>query len=174
RYLEIDSVARERVWFALHRSGIKIAYPIIEQHQYSAGPLVPPSRKEDIETVLARVDLFTALTAGERDRLASGARERRYAPGEITVGQGDVSSSMFVIELGRAGVTIHGAAGDSRRLATLEPGSAFGEISLLTGEPRTATVRAVTEVTAIEIQKDTLCPILEANPALCETFDAVI
>ena len=81
---------------------------------------------------------------------------------------------MFVMETGRAAVTIHGVAGDSRRLATLDPGSAFGEISLLTGEPRTATVRAVTEVTAIEIDKETLGPVLEENPALCEMFDAII
>ena len=39
RYLEVDSGARERVWYALHRAGIKIAYPIVEQHQYAAGPL---------------------------------------------------------------------------------------------------------------------------------------
>jgi CRP-like cAMP-binding protein len=90
------------------------------------------------------------------------------------VREGDTTSSMFVLESGRATVTIHADLADSRRLATLEPGAAFGEISLLTGEPRTATVRALTEVTAIEIDKDTLCPILERNPMLCETFDAVI
>jgi small-conductance mechanosensitive channel len=173
KYLEVDSAARERVWYALHRAGIKIAYPIIEQHQYM-GPLVAPSREEAIEDVLARVDLFAALSPAERSRLASGARERRFGPGEMIVREGDATSSMFVIELGRATVTIHGAGGDSRGLAIFQPGAAFGEISLLTGEPRTATVRALTEVTAIEIDKDTLCPVLEDNPALCKTFDAVI
>jgi small-conductance mechanosensitive channel/CRP-like cAMP-binding protein len=174
RYLEVDSAARERVWYALHRAGIKIAYPIVEQHQYQAGPLARPSRQEAIEDVLARVDLFASLTPAERARLGSGARERRYAPGEFIVREGDRTSSMFVMESGRAAVSLHGAAGDSRRLATFEPGAAFGEISLLTGEPRTATVRALTEVTAIEIDKDTLCPLLEENPTLCEIFDAVI
>jgi small-conductance mechanosensitive channel/CRP-like cAMP-binding protein len=173
-YLEVDSSARERVWYALHRAGIKIAYPIIEQHQYAAGPLAKPSRKEAIEDVLARVDLFATLTPAELGRLASGARERRYAPGEFIVREGDTTSSMFVIEAGRATVTIHGGSGSSRGLAMFEPGGAFGEISLLTGEPRSATVRALTEVTAIEIDKDTLCPVLEDNPKLCETFDAVI
>ena len=81
---------------------------------------------------------------------------------------------MFVIEAGRATVTIHGVGGDSRGIAMLDAGAAFGEISLLTGEPRTATVRALTEVTAIQIDKDTLSPVLEDNPALCDTFDAVI
>lgn len=174
RHLEIDSAARERVWYALHRAGIKIPYPIVEQHQYAAGALGKPLRKEAIEDVLARIDLFGSLSAAERERLASGARERRYAPGEMIVREGDSTSSMFVIEAGRAAVSIHGPAGVSRSLATLEPGAALGEISLLTGEPRTATVRALTEVTAIEIDKRTLGPILEESPGLCERFDAVI
>ena len=174
RYLEVDSAARERAWYALHRAGIKIAYPIIEQHQYAAGPLLAPSRKEAIEDVLARVDLFGALSATERGRLGTTARERRFAPGEFIVREGDPTSSMFVMEAGRAAVTIHGVSGESRRLAVLDPGAAFGEISLLTGEPRTATVRALTEVTAIEIDKETLGPVLEENPDLCGMFDAII
>ncbi len=173
-YLEIDSAVRERVWFALHRAGIQIPYPTAVQHQYMAGPLSGPERHASIEDVLARVDLFAPLSAGELDGLASGARERRYAPGELIVREGDETSSMFVVERGRAAVSIHGAAGDTRTLATLEPGAAFGEISLLTGERRTATVRAVTEVLALEIGKDTLGPIVESNPTLCEAFDAVI
>ena len=174
RYLEVDSAARERAWYALHRAGIKIAYPIIEQHQYAAGPLLTPSRKEAIEDVLARVDLFDALSATERGRLGTTARERRFGPDEFIVREGDTTSSMFVMESGRAAVTIHGAAGESRRLAILDPGAAFGEISLLTGEPRTATVRAVTEVIAIEIDKETLGPVLEENPSLCGMFDEII
>jgi small-conductance mechanosensitive channel len=174
KYLEVDSAARERVWYALHRAGIKMALPIIEQHQYAAGPLGRPSRKDAIEPALGRVDLFATLTQAELSRLASGAAERRFGPDEFMVREGDATSSMFVIESGRAAVTIHGAAGDSRGIAMLDPGAHFGEISLLTGGPRTATVRALTEVVAIEINKDTLLPVLEENPSLCETFDAVI
>jgi len=175
KYLEVDSAVRERVWYALHRAGIKMALPIIEQHQYAAGPLGRPSRKEAIEPVLGRVDLFATLTQAELGRVASGAAERRFGPDEFMVREGDATtSSMFVIESGRAAVTIHGASGDSRGIAMLDPGAHFGEISLLTGEPRTATVRALTEVVAIEINKDTLLPVLEDNPSLCETFDAVI
>lgn len=174
RYLEIDSQVRERVWYALERANLKIAYPLVRQHQWSAGPLVRPSRRETIAEALNRVDLFRPLTPEERERLVEGACERRYASGEIIVREGERTSSMFLLESGRAGVTIHGAAGDSRKLAVLEPGAAFGEISLLTGEPRTATVRALTESALIEIDKETLGPILESNPALCEELDAMI
>lgn len=74
---------------------------------------------------------------------------------------------MFVVESGRLGVSVHGKVGQSQRLAVLEQGAAFGEISLLTGDPRSATVRALTEATLLEIDKSTLSPILRENPSIC-------
>ncbi len=74
---------------------------------------------------------------------------------------------MFIVESGRLGVSVHGKVGQSQRLAVLEEGAAFGEISLLTGDPRTATVRALTESTLLEIDKSTLSPILRENPSIC-------
>jgi CRP-like cAMP-binding protein len=59
-------------------------------------------------------------------------------------------------------------------VAVLEPGSAFGEISLLTGEPRIATVRALTEATLVEIDKATLAPLLEASPSLAEKLETIL
>jgi CRP-like cAMP-binding protein len=56
----------------------------------------------------------------------------------------------------------------------LDPGSAFGEISLLTGEPRTATVRSLTESRLVEIDKETLAPVLEGNPALVEALEGIM
>ena len=73
---------------------------------------------------------------------------------------------MFVVETGRLGVSAHGTVGQSQKLAVLEPGSAFGEISLLTGDVRSATVRALTVATLVEIEKSTLAPILRENPSI--------
>ena len=98
----------------------------------------------------------------------------RFAEGETVVREGDTGSSMFLIAAGRAGVSVHGDVGTSRKVAVLDPGAAFGEISLLTGEPRLATVRAITEATLVEIDKATLAPVLVANPSLVEKLDAVI
>ena len=173
-YLEIDSIVRERVWYAVHRAGLHIPIPFIRQYQYQAGSLAPEPRGSAIEPVVRELDLFAPLSDAERGRIADAAAERRYAPGEIIVREGDRTSSMFVVASGRAGVSIHGAGGDTRPLAVLEVGSAFGEISLLTGEPRTATVRAVTETVLVEIDKATLEPILRENPALCQELEKVI
>lgn len=167
RFLELDSQIRERVWYRLDREKIRIAFPLIRQWQWSAGTLTTPSRREAIESAISNVDLFALLSDEARGRVADGARERRFAAGETIVREGDQGSSMFVIESGRLGVSVHGKVGQSQRLAVLEEGAAFGEISLLTGDPRTATVHALTEATLLEIDKSTLSPILRENPSIC-------
>ncbi|PYQ36549.1 MAG: hypothetical protein DMF55_04650 [Acidobacteria bacterium] len=166
KFLDLDSQIHERVWYRLDREGIRIAFPLIRQWQYSAGTLTAASRREAVESAIASVDLFALLSDDAKGRVADGARERRFAAGETVVKEGDRGSSMFVVESGRLGVSAHGTVGQSQRLAVLEPGTPFGEISLLTGDPRTATVRALTEATLLEIDKSTLLPILRENPSI--------
>ena len=174
RFLEIDSKVRERVWYKLHREGLQIAYPLVRQHQYAAGPLTHPSDVDAVHSAIAANDLFAPLTPAERLKISAGARPRRFGDGEIVVQEGDTTSSMFLIAEGRVGISARGDRGASQKLAVLESGAAFGEFSLLTGEPRTATVRAVTEATLIEIDKATLAPVLEANPSLVEKLDTIV
>jgi CRP-like cAMP-binding protein len=162
------------VWYALDRARLPLAYPLARQHQYTAGPLPHRSRLDEIAAAMDRIELFGPLSSDERRRIAQGAHERRYAAGEIIVREGDRTSSMFVIDRGRAAVTVHGEGGQSRKIAVLEPGAAFGEISLLTGEPRNATVRALIETAVIEIGKETLAPVLESAPGLCEALEATM
>ena len=174
RYLEVDSQVHERVWYALDRAQLPIAYPVIRQHQYAAGRLERPSRQPMIAAAIGGAALFARLSDEQRQRLVGSTRERRYAPGETIVSEGDRGSSMFLIENGSVAVSIKGATGESHELTVLAAGAAFGEISLLTGDPRTATVRAETETTLVEIEKDSLAPILREHPALVSTLEATM
>lgn len=173
RFHEIDDLVSERVWYQLERTGLAFAYPVIRQHQYAAGPLRVPTFASVTPEAL-RGELFAPLSADERKQLASGARRRRFGPGEVVVREGDSTSSMFLIESGLVGISARNESGGSQKVAILESGAAFGEISLLTGEPRLATAKAATEATLIEIDKDTLAPLLVANPSLVEKLDAII
>lgn len=166
KFLDLDSQIHERVWYRLDRQGIRIAFPLIRQWQWSAGALTATDRRASIEAAISSVDLFALLSDDARSRVAVGARERRFAAGETIVREGDRGSSMFIVEAGKLGVSAHGTVGESQRLAVLEAGTAFGEISLLTGDARTATVRALTEATLLEIDKSTLAPILRENPSI--------
>lgn len=173
-WVETDSIVRERVWYALHRAGLQVPFPLIRQYQFAGGAVPTEKPGAVIGPAVHELDLFAPLSDAERAKVAEGAVPRRYAPGEIIVREGDLTSSMFVVASGRAGVSVTTAGGESRVLAELEPGTAFGEISLLTGEPRTATVRALNETLVVEIRKETLQPILRENPALCLAIEAVI
>jgi small-conductance mechanosensitive channel/CRP-like cAMP-binding protein len=174
RYLEVDGKVRERVWYRLAREKIAIAYPVIRQHQYAAGPLPRAPEIVSVSQVIERNPLFAPLSDDERAVLAQGATPHRYAEGEIIVREGDQTSSMFLIVEGRCAVSARGDGISSQRVAVLEGDRAFGEISLLTGEPRIATVRALTAATLVEIDKETLAPLLEANPSLVEKLGDII
>jgi small-conductance mechanosensitive channel/CRP-like cAMP-binding protein len=174
RYIEIDSEVRQRVWYALSREEVAFAYPIIRQHQFAAGPLRVADTSSPIRAAIEASDLFRPLSAAERDALAAGARLLRFGAGETVVREGDAGESMFLLADGRVGVSAHGRSDESQSVALLESGSAFGEISLLTGEPRLATVRTLEETVLVEIDKATFAPILEKNPSLVGELDAVV
>ncbi len=174
RYLELDSQMHERVWYALSRANLPIAYNVIRQHQYRAPDLKPPDRRPAIVAAVETAALFARIPQDQRQRLVDNCRERRYSPGETIVKEGERSSSMFLIESGSVAVSIQGATGESRKLTVLDAGASFGEISLLTGDPRTATVRAVAETTLVEIEKESLAPILREHPQLVQELEATM
>jgi small-conductance mechanosensitive channel len=174
RFHDLDSQVMERVWYRLQRAGLSIAYPLIRQHQYAAGPLRPALPTPVTPEAIERSEIFAPLSPDERLQLARGARRKRFTEGEVVVREGDTTSSMFLIESGLVAISVKAEAVASQKVAILEPGAGFGEISLLTGEPRLATARAATEATLIEIDKDTLAPLLRANPSLVEKLDAII
>ncbi len=174
RFQEIDADVRERVWYGLEREGLAMAYPVIRQHQYAAGPLPRPDASRAVRSAVEASELFEPLSSEERATLAAGARLLRFADGETVVREGEPGASMFLIAQGRVGISAHGVAVESQPVALLGTGSAFGEISLLTGEPRLATVRTTAESVLIEIDKATLAPILQANHSLVDKLDAIV
>jgi CRP/FNR family transcriptional regulator len=87
--------------------------------------------------VLKKVDLFSGLDDKEAGKLAPLFKERDYSSGDVIAEEGKHGVGFFVIESGRAKVTVHG---EERR--TIGPGSYFGEVALIDDGPRTATVTA--------------------------------
>src|SRR6266508_1238801 len=75
-YLDVDSQVHERVWYALSRAGLAIAYPVIRQHQYAAGKLDRPDRRPAIAEAIEKAALFARLPGDQRQRIANRARRR--------------------------------------------------------------------------------------------------
>lgn len=161
---------RSYIYYAFRRHHIMIPYPIqVEYHHavvdQAAAP--PPPRAD----VLNGVDVLAPLTEAQRTQLLRAARHSVYAAGETIVREGDQGTSMFVVLRGEAVVKLRGADGE---VARLQEGAFFGEMSLLTGEPRTATVIAATDCDALEIDADAFRTVVLGDPAIVEAVTTAV
>jgi small-conductance mechanosensitive channel/CRP-like cAMP-binding protein len=170
----VDDAARDQVrtcvYYAFRRNNIEIPWPI--RVNYTA-PDVPAglASADDRQAFIDAVDIFGPLAAADRARLAAAARERLYGAGQTIVRQQDVGDSMFVIGRGRVRVTIEPA---QTEVATLPAGSYIGEMSLLTGQPRTATVSAIDDCLLLEISAPDFRQIALAQPRVLEQVTAAV
>jgi len=165
----IDADIRKAVWYALRRNEISFATPIRAYQQYmqpSAGGADTLSA-EEVDALLRDVDILSPLPDAAHATIAAAAKVHFYSRGEAVMRSGAAGDSMFVIHSGSVSVRL---PDDSERgwheVAELGPGSVVGEMALLTGETRTADVVASSDVVTVEIGKESLEPVLHANPDL--------
>jgi CRP-like cAMP-binding protein len=110
---------------------------------------------------LQRVPLFAELEQAELQSLCDVMHEHTFSAGENVTIEGASSDAFFVVERGQADVTV---AGEPRQ--TLNPGDYFGEIALLQGGERTATVTATTDLRCYVLTPPDFRTLVEGNPAI--------
>jgi CRP/FNR family transcriptional regulator, cyclic AMP receptor protein len=123
-----------------------------------------PIHRPEVE-LLSRVPLFETLSRTHLGRVASLAEEATYHAGRVIVKRGDPGRAFYVIVDGRAKV-VKGKIVTARGEAELGPGDFFGELSLLDGDPRVATVVAATTLRAIRIERAAFRRLLREEPDL--------
>ncbi len=128
----------------------------------------------EIVQLLEQVAVFSVLTDEEREQLAKRARVVAYGGGEFIVRQREPGRSLFIIHSGVCEVFVGDQLGYRKRVARTQRGGFFGEMSLLTGEPHTATVRAVEDTTLVVIDKRIFASILEANSEISKELGKVL
>jgi len=174
KYPDTDALIRQRIWYVFSRERIDFAYPTRTVH--IAEKKEEATLVEYVNTVsekLQQVPLFVPLEEEELERLAKASTTRIYAPGEAIVRRGQEGNSMFVIVRGSVKVQI--PENDYQKtINTLKSNDFFGEMSLLTGQPRTANVIAEEETEVIQIKKTGIRPLFEANPALMTSICSII
>lgn len=114
--------------------------------------------------------LFTAFPEGALEAILASTQLRSYDEGDIIVTEGEQGSSLFLIVSGEVKVFTRGEHGEHVPLAELGAGDFFGEVSLLTGRPRTATITAKSEITAIELARDDVDDITASHPGVLEVL----
>lgn len=161
---EITDQVLTRAYAALARAGMEIPFPQRTVHIRRAEPV------EETETprrqALADCALFSGLPGEALERLAAHSRWLRFAPGEAVVREGESSRAMYLIARGKATVF----QGD-KALATLGEGDVFGEIAFLTGQNRSATVRAAGELHVVEMDGNAMRALLESRQDLASELE---
>jgi small-conductance mechanosensitive channel/CRP-like cAMP-binding protein len=170
----VDDPARDQVrtcvYYAFRRAGIEIPWPIEVQYRGPV-PSLDVASGDERQAFIDAVDLFQPLAEADRLRLAAAARERIFGAGQTVVRQHETGDSMFVIGRGRVRVSIEPA---NTEVAVLKAGDYFGEMSLLTGQPRTANVTALDECVLLEISAIDFRQIALAQPAVLEHVTAAV
>lgn len=170
-----DNTARDQVrtniWYTFKRHAIEIPYPI--QVEYSREEKGPRSaeRLQALADRLGAIDLFSGLDDIERARLAEVCPEHLYGEHERIVQQGDAGRSMFIVLDGRVRVTIEPSG---QEVAVTPAGGFFGEMSMLTGDPRTATVTAMDDAVLLEIDADRFRELAVRRPGLVEHVSGIV
>ncbi len=159
-----------RVWEHLRWAGISFAFPQRNVHLYDK-----EERDEQeslaVSELLQQIDLFVTLQDEEKELLASQLEQRRVRAGQRIVEQGAEGQSLYVIAEGLLEVRVmFENDGVEHKVAQVGPGDFFGEMSLLTGAPRSASVITLTDVIVYKIEKVHIEPILKARPLIAESL----
>ncbi len=174
KHNDTDALIRERIWYVFQREKIPFSSPSLNIHQQDSLPEAAPEEIVNTNTEhLNRVPIFAPLSDDETEQLANASTSRVYAPGEAIVRKGKEGNSMFVILKGSVKVQIP-ENNYQKTVNQLGQNDFFGEMSLLTGEPRSASVIAEEETEVLQIKKEALKPIFERNPDLVKTICELI
>lgn len=169
--LSFADALNSRAWYAFSRAGISFPFPTRTVNLHQAADATRERRASDlarVEALLGSVDLFAQLGPEALRALAQGAARQHHDAGERLVREGEEADSLYLLESGRVAVRKETPGAAPLELARLGPGELFGEASLLTGEPRMASVVALEGCEVIVIGRAALAPILSADPSLAE------
>jgi small-conductance mechanosensitive channel/CRP-like cAMP-binding protein len=129
----------------------------------------------EIRDALCHVALFrNALSHDELEALAKRCKPSELPRGTVLMRQGEAAGSMFVILEGAASVSLAEAGREPHEVAISATGDVAGEMSLMTGSPRSATVTALTRMRVLEITKEAIEELLSRTPELLERFSHVL
>ena len=171
-YPTIESHVLKRVWYHFKREKIEIPFPIREIYHHgeeTAGVTLT----EDVHR-LKDIEFLQVLSDEQLSELAQRLGRQIFAPGETICRQGEPGEAFYIIKDGQIEVSTADGQGRSVPIRKMAAGDFFGEMSLLTGEPRSATVTALKETDVLVMNKEDMRCMLEENSQLAEHMSRVL
>ena len=162
------------IWYVFKRYNLTIPWPIKNVYNREEEELTVEEQVDSITDLLRQVDIFAPLRHNQVEMLAHGLAPKYFGRGEILVKQGDEGNSFFVIEGGRVEIlVIPEGSSTEASVAVLGPRNFFGEMSLLAGDRRNATVKAIEDVRVVIIDKDAFGGIIRENPEVAAEMASI-
>ena len=173
-----SSAVRVRVYVALKRAGIPLAVP---------GQAIwvsmddPEHRERKVQrelqhrvAALEQIEMFSRLQPEDRQLLAEGMRPAPFGRGEIITRQDSAAHWLYVLSKGECEVRVRGEGGAEKLVARIASPTVFGEMGVMTGDRRTASVVAATEVECYRIDKDVFRSVMRTRPEMAELMSQVM
>jgi cAMP-dependent protein kinase regulator len=128
-------------------------------------------KKRVFARLLVLSPLFSSLKESDRNELVDAFTLRQFKAGEVVIAEGDESDSLFMIKSGRVEVSTQQPGSGKLDLAELKEGDFFGEVAVITGKPRTATVSSLSDLELMELSKKDLMSCFNKYPKVKEILD---
>lgn len=160
-YNDVCDAIRTNIWYEFKRQQISIPFPIRTLH-LQRGPKRMGDARAEARAILRSEALFDCMNEEQLENVLHNSQVHRYGRGERLIQEGDEGDSMFVMLRGSAAVSV-ARNGTSIRVGAMRQGDCFGEFSLLTGEPRSATIRAENDCEVLEIGKTVMAEVLRES-----------
>jgi len=164
-----QDAVRTRIYYEFRRRNIEIPWPIQIQYDRVEPPMDSPERRDRFAKQVAGVPVLARLPEDAHRALAADARELLFADSEVIVREGDAGASLFLVLAGSVAITV---GPEQREVAITKSGGYFGEMSLLTGDPRTATVTARGHCTVLEITAEAFRAYVQRHPEVIDELAA--
>jgi small-conductance mechanosensitive channel/CRP-like cAMP-binding protein len=164
------------LWYALRRKSIEIPYPI-RTLRNGREPGITPGAEEfeqEILSELRQVDFLRDLRDEELQLLLQGVTLLKFGAGETIVREGDPGDSLYIIRSGEVEVAAQANGAHEVHLRNLARPAFFGEMALMTGEPRNATIRARTDAELLELSREGFIELFKSHPASATKIGEII
>ena len=173
-----DSDVRVHILATLQRNGIRLATDdhtihLVEEGAKHRAEVEGREMQRRLRAINA-IELFARLADSEKQYLAQRLTKAPFARGDIITRQGAIAHWLYIMVSGEAEAWWQPPEGPRRLLEKRGPGSVFGEIGLMTGAPRRATVIASTDVETYRLDKEGFQAIIEQRPELADSLSGIL
>jgi len=167
----VKTEINSRIWYAFRRNNVEIPFPMRVNY---ARQEKKHFETEIIMNSLKDIEFLSPINYDELRNIAAYSSFETFGTGETIVKQGDTGDTFYLIHSGIVDVLYKDSAGNEKPLATLKQGEFFGEMSLLAGEPRKATVIAHDDTSCIVVSSKGFKSAFIKNPNLAESLSELL